>query len=217
MQIDFNSDKIIWVSYAPGGSGHSVTRLISLSPDVYWNDAEQDDPEFNTTGRAHFDTMVPFAYTGKRDPSHIKLWMMQNNNFKDINTDLKICSPIHINTNQLGYVFPNAKIVAIRTSDHKETMRAIYEKVPDLLFAIDDNKKECIRKSRARAIDRRNALDNNKDINILVIEKDKLFSRTGWDTEYLKICEFVGIKPMLDKASLFIVDYIDKQWNRKII
>jgi hypothetical protein len=36
-QIDFATDKFIWIVFAPGMSGHALARIISASPDVFWD------------------------------------------------------------------------------------------------------------------------------------------------------------------------------------
>ena len=39
--IDTMTDKVIWVSFPPALSGHAVARILSASPDVFWDSAMQ--------------------------------------------------------------------------------------------------------------------------------------------------------------------------------
>jgi len=236
MEIDLKSDRIIWVCYPPGASGNSLSRVISMSPEIFWSD-EEPDKDFNKTGRSHHKAILPFLYTGPPDPSiaEFQKWVDQNNAYSEdppgLLDDHKICCPVHLPLPRIRKMFPRAKIVLIVEGDHRFAIRAGFQKVPDLLYisalpgreitspvTAREDKKACIRASRFNGIRwQRNARQQRDSNRILRIYRGSIFGTETWEEEYLKICSYLEITPVVDRVEEYILPYISNQWTRKAL
>ena len=62
----------------------------------------------------------------------------------------------------------------------------------------------------------RKALRESDAIDCLVVRHESMMNKR-WQMEYLRICKFLNITPVLEEANKYMSSYLNKQWKRSLI
>lgn len=152
----------------------------------------------------------------------------------------KFIHPTHLRPSAIHEAFPNAKIIDVRESDKHYSIRLLYEKLwkETLPVAVDqhildfpagnplhfrgvsvsrDNIFEFLFKIHLRyeLKYRRKIIDSPSELALVVNHSD-LFGPHSM-LEYERMCHFIGITPMSQKAKECINTYIKHQWRRALL
>ena len=190
----------VFIDYAPGYGGNTLSRIISVSPEFYWDgnplyypddgynstESDPEDPHFATAVQMQFcctHTIEDFMYPDP-DPRRVKTFILKYNKF--INQK-KVCIKSHSSTTH--ELFPNNTVVRV------------YGKEPDFRF-----------------FDSTGMYKKPKQFpNVINVDVNEIFSKDydTFETAYLDICTKLDITPQINRVRAFILLWLERQERYK--
>jgi len=190
----------VFIDYAPGYGGNTLSRIISVSPEFYWegnplyypddgyNSTESDpeDPHFATAVQMQFcctHTLDDFMYPDSKSSRVRDLFLLHKKYLKS----KKFCIRSHnCDTHE---IFPNNTIVRV------------YGKEPDFRF-----------------FDSTGMYKKPKQFpNVINVDVNEIFSKDydTFETAYLDICTKLDITPQINRVRAFILLWLERQERYK--
>jgi SAM-dependent methyltransferase len=156
--IDTTTDKVIWVSFPPALSGHAVARMLSASPDVYWDSSVQKIEPLELMSPHDWMRGVAVATCHYAKPMQLPMirrtigeikakgWPFSNpaelhkllrEQPRSLRARLEACvaqdlpyvQAVHVPPGEIARLFPNCRIVAVVDDDPLGFwLRALHEK-----------------------------------------------------------------------------------------
>lgn len=199
------SKNFIFISFPMGYGGNTLNRVISSSPEIYWDGdstAYPDDLEgfpvaYDSLSNPHFATFteqhlccthtgIDFMYPdSKRDRIHKLTKFWKNNVFPD----KKLCINSH---NSLDLAKKHTKIPVVRLCGKAPTFRYFINDMPSDSYSVPSP----------------NAI--NIDVNDIFSSDYDTF-----ETTYLDLCSKLDITPRINRVRAFILLWLERQERYK--
>lgn len=148
MSLNFETDRIIWVTFIPSASGTALARMISASPDIFWSEKIQQisplqmksphDWHKGDLGTCHYTSplaKLPFGDSFFESENHFsREFKKLTPNEREI-ADLHLSQPnrfvqtTHLPDTVIKRCFPNCQVIFLEDKDPLDfSIRAYHEK-----------------------------------------------------------------------------------------